>query len=702
MAEKIYDAFGKVPANISQSRKVRYWHEGAMVLIVSLMITMPSLLALAWMIPGNDLIPYNRALKATVQGFFYFITGGGSFKASVLPIFEDIRIGNTMGIVSRILISFCMSLWISGFLTYKALKPRSNITHLSGTRVLEGEEALEECKRRSISKKEAESDPFNLYLHPKLRLNKKFWARHMLMYGSVGSGKSVVLKYLLNQVINEKKDARCFIYDVKGDFTSIFRKPVILSPFDKRSYVWWISQDVRTLAQAADFCQGVIPPGEGNSLYWTNAAREVLMGCIVELQITKPREWAWNDLSDRLLRDADQLANAFKTYYPQGLTYLEGGKDNVTVQGVLSNLSSSVDFVHKLARAWPKLPEKRKFSITDWTKDGYDGRKHVIVQSGPDPDLTQKYIALLINLASTTIISPSLPDNESGRFLGFFIDEMSSVGKLNIESLVNKGRSKGVVCVFAVQDLDQVRKIYGDLETNALTAMVGCHLVFNVQAGETRKRIAEFIGKKKVAWFSHGETASAAHEEGKSLISESQLTNDLGFKKGKKYGEAGFGIRALIQSQGDVLILDWPGANYETVRVGQEEAKWVYSDTTLDMLPKSAQAPKPEVKFVDEEEAMWMQDMIAENFPIVVTNSAEEVAKKIKVAGLLSENKKRKVDLDLNLDDPFGLVEMTAEEEEEESGEGTEEETEVDVVQGRTINQDFLKSLLDKEKQRKL
>src|SRR5690606_17019676 len=107
----------------------------------------------------------------------------------------------------------------------------------------------------------------------------------------------------------------------------------------------------------------------------------------------------------------------------------------------------------------------------------YTGRKQVIVQAGPDPQLTRAYIGSMLNVAVPSIISAELSDNEQGRFLGFVLDELPSLGLIQLAPLIDKGRSKGVVVVAAVQDLAQLRKVYGPDEAQSLTSMVGMHVI---------------------------------------------------------------------------------------------------------------------------------------------------------------------------------------------------------------------------------
>lgn len=97
----------------------------------------------------------------------------------------------------------------------------------------------------------------SLKLHPELHLPKSHWSRHVLMQGSVGSGKTQILLPIIEQII--RADHKLFLYDTKGDFTSYFRKPIIVCPFDERSYYWDIAADCRYPLQAAMLAEILIP-----------------------------------------------------------------------------------------------------------------------------------------------------------------------------------------------------------------------------------------------------------------------------------------------------------------------------------------------------------------------------------------------------------------------------------------------------------
>lgn len=469
------------------------------------------------------------------------------------------------------------------------LTPRSNHWIVSGPRLLEGVDALREARRRSPSQKERLADRFGMWIHPKLFLPKKVLARHILLYGSVGSGKTQILLALLQQIFTQT-DAKLFLYDVKGDFTSKFPSASIVSPFDRRSRVWWVARDVRTSTQASAFAESLIPEDSGSGKFWTQAAQQILLGVVRSLQNEKPEAWTWMDLAQRVSLRAQEMAPILDRNYRKAYGLISN-TEGQTAFNILATLNGYTKVIDDLARAWPdyerfdRSGRARLFSITDWAQDGYKGPHKVIVQSGPDRGLTSAYIAAMVNVALPAIISPQLPDNESGRFLGFVFDEMSSIGKIEFAPLVDKGRSKGVVVVAGVQDLAQLREIYGDNQVKALQGMVGTQVICQVQMGETRDELSRLIGNNNVARLDHGPDARLSNDS-RPVVYPNQLTDQLGFRKvpKRKLSDPGFSIRAIVQQGGDLLLLDFPGQPMPDRRPGQIAASWTTRPAGLEKL----------------------------------------------------------------------------------------------------------------------
>ncbi|MGY6517224.1 MAG: type IV secretion system DNA-binding domain-containing protein [Lysobacteraceae bacterium] len=456
-----------------------------------------------------------------------------------------------------------------------ALRPVSDTWHLDGPQLLEGREAVEEARRQAKHVRGREEG--FLKLHPDLDLPKAHWTRHAFIAGSVGSGKTQILLPVIQQLIKGRHKA--LIYDVKGDFTSRFDKPALISPWDERSRVWDIGRDVNTPSKAAAFSASLIPEDSGSGKYWSVAAQQLLTGAIRSLQDDQGHRWGWADLAERVNLGAADYAELLDEHYAKAKSLIANAESQSTAS-VLASLAAFTRVIDDLAMAWGNAEGRKKFSLARWVRDDYKGRKQVIVQAGPDKQLTAAYISAMVNVLVPEIIGPQLPDDERGRTLAFILDELGSLGKIELPPLIDKGRSKGVVVIAGVQDLAQVKEIYGPNIGPALTSMVGTHIVCQLQPGETRETMAGLFGKRRVAVRSinmsggaHGNVNQSVHEENRQVIQPTDLTVKLGKQEGKRWPH-GFAIRAMVSLGDDPLILDFPGIVLPEVRPATQPAGW--------------------------------------------------------------------------------------------------------------------------------
>lgn len=377
--------------------------------------------------------------------------------------------------------------------------------HIRGRRCLQGEAA-----RKAWTQVESE-DADGLHIHPALpAITKDRETRHILIFGGVGSGKTQTILPMMRDA--RARGDRMLVFDLKGDFTREFASKtmsymgnevevvdVVFAPWDSRSMPWAVAHDVDTLSAAREFAARMITePAGGGSPMWANASRQVLVTCLVELQVTKPGRWGFADLVAGLTRPVDELAEAARIHFPEAVKALgDGQQQNVTTVGIQINLMSYLSVVFDLARAWPK---PGVFSIRDWLTEKNKNTKSVVLQhNGEFESLARAFNGAILGLASQLVNSPLIPESKSRR-LWFFLDEFPQLGKVEaVFPLCEIGRSKGVRVVIGTQDIAQPKNIYSEHQVNALVSMVGTHVVTRVSSGETADFITEkLIGEREI------------------------------------------------------------------------------------------------------------------------------------------------------------------------------------------------------------
>ncbi|MBH1559739.1 DUF853 family protein [Stenotrophomonas maltophilia] len=583
---KIYDAFGPVGKHVAPHTLVRRWDTALAFALGVFVFTYAALIWLVRLMGDPTQVPYMLHLIVGASSTLHYLTLGifspDNTSTEILAL-TNAKIATY--------VSFAVAMLCGGIALRIGLVPRRNMYVLDGPQLRQGADA--EKLARQITKKEVGNATNTLALHPLLRLAQTTLNRHILIYGSVGSGKTEFLKRLLQQIMRMRK--KLFLYDVKGDFTSFadfgasdsepqtrwakrFKKavvntvvprPIILSPYDKRGYVWDVACDIHTSMQVEEFARSMIAdnPGETNP-FFTNAARMIFVGSVRTLIANKPRQWNFTDLNEQLNKTAAQMQPDILAHYAKAFSLIENAESQTT-SNVMSTVMSNMQAVEYLAQAWPVVT-KRRFSITEWASDSYRGRKAVIVQGGGMELLTSAYISSLINTLVGEVISPKMTENKD-RGIYIVLDELTSAGRLNIMPLIDKGRSKGVTFIAAIQELGQLAKVYSQEDAKILPTIVGTHVICQLQMSETRKHVAEMFGTNVTASLAHDPQANV-HQDGRQVVFEHQLTNELGPRSLKK----GFEVRAIVAVAGyDPMLLAFPGFPLEVKRPGQVPAKWM-------------------------------------------------------------------------------------------------------------------------------
>ena len=525
-----------------------------------------------------------------------------------------------MGLVFRTTVAAMTGLGVGGWLVMQQ-KPTVGYRHVSGIQLRRGWEAEAEARQQAQGLCGANA-PF-LNLHPDLPLPKNHWTKHAIFMGGVGSGKTQILWPLVDQLVTSHK--KLFLYDVKGDFTQGLvadRNPraTIVSPWDARSGVWDIAVELshdRQLIQA--FATAFIPEqGGSSSAFWTGAGRTVMAG-ILECQYALfGTAWGWTQLAESLAMSAADIKGLFEfvkrdyamvltpadmAVIDQALAVIGNDPDSATAQSIFATIAAASRSMAILSAAWGvadsfaierqrKAKRNRWFTMHEWVhadERTLGPKKRLIVRQGSDKDTTSKLIRALVDVAATHIISPTLADNEHGRTLAFVIDEWPTLGKVeSLPSLIDKGRSKGCVCILAAQDTNQIQQAYGPEQSKALISMVGTHVICRMAMGESRKTMAQNFGTRKVLVYGASETSSQSgtsqsgswKEEAWAVVPDTHLSSELGVDLTNTKRPL---IKAIVSLGSDPLLLRWP--IFHAPKIGKADcpAAWTLR-TNLDAI----------------------------------------------------------------------------------------------------------------------
>ena len=403
---------------------------------------------------------------------------------------------------------------IPGALAFKqGWTPVDGNIHVSGRLLLEGKASLDELERLANNAIGGDKLKKDVCFHPCAHMPTAWLAGHGMVYGPPGSGKTAWMLHPMDQII--RSNHRMLAFDPKGDFTQFFYKedPVtgkelpenrvaLFAPFDKRSVIWDMARDVETREDAIAFIDAHMPQPEGQNAMFVEYGRLLVIGCIHMLQVEKPRRWTPGDLAGLLSQTKPEVfVNIMKQYNPEALKGVETA--DVTAAGVLSNMTSGMSIVFRMAEAWPERVKGRMFSFKEWlmaddAKLSRMRKKTVLIKGDAQfKDLTNKLAGSIFQIVSQCMCSSQLPDDITGkRRIYLMIDEAASL-KVDYYNPIKLARSKGGRVWLLMQSPKQLKEIMKAEEADSIVNAVSTFLSFGA-LGNDADWTADLVGKRTV------------------------------------------------------------------------------------------------------------------------------------------------------------------------------------------------------------
>lgn len=416
---------------------------------------------------------------------------------------------------------------------------------------------LKNCQRAGIA------------IHPDIRLSKKEAEGNLFVFGQQGSGKSVVIKTVLDQIVNNGEIA--VIYDEKREYTELFYDPadtILIAPWDKRSAVWDISKDLR-FEEDFELIAHILVSDRTEDTTWSNGARAILAGILAVSSANGPSNWGWQQVVENLSLDTLSLRSALDRHYDRASRFVEN--ESKTTHGFISTLMTDVAWLYSLDKAWADTG-KRLFSIRDWLNGKDPKIKKIIIQSHPE----LKYVggplcSAMIGLM--TKIVTAKPDHEAAH-TWLVLDELGNLPKNDsLKEWMSIGRSKGCRTLAGTQSISQLHKTYGEHDTDTLLNLFST--VIALRCGATggvaeyaAKAFGEAIYERPTYSENQGQAASWQKETWQ-LVTPSDLVN---LPQSTPQGVTGY-----ITSSGwnAVYRLQWPYPKLNVIAKSHVAADWL-------------------------------------------------------------------------------------------------------------------------------
>ncbi len=345
-------------------------------------------------------------------------------------------------------------------------------------------------------------DADGVHIHPKIRIRKSDESEHILVAGSTGAGKTQAMDHMIRDAI-ARRDA-LILQDVKGDQAARFagqslreawqNRVVLLAPWDSRSVRWDIASDIETPEDARLLASIFIPLPKSGNPFFAQASRRILSATMTKLADTRGDGWCWSDLWD-LLRDPRRLVPFLQgTEAASALQFIPDSDSlDRESKSVYNTLQNDVEFVGRLARAWPKSRHgvSIRFLIDKVNSTGWKvilgWRADWEPVSGP---LASGFYSLFISRFL------SAGEGYFKRPVWLVLDEFSALPKISgIPNFLRLARSYGGRMIVGIQDIAGVRERYGRDESESILNNFGVRIIGRLEDSSTAKWAAESFGQ---------------------------------------------------------------------------------------------------------------------------------------------------------------------------------------------------------------
>ncbi|MGO2356168.1 MAG: type IV secretion system DNA-binding domain-containing protein [Marinomonas foliarum] len=470
----------------------------------------------------------------------------------------------------HLIIPFIFSFFISWKITKKIAWEeggRDLSRHIEGSRLYLGKRAISLAKlkaKKSLKKIGVKNR--GIIIYPEIPLTKKDEQSNILTLGTAGGGKTTVILPLIDQAIN--RNDKVFIYDEKKEFTTFFlnKKAILIAPWDGRSFMWDIANDVLNEHDAEMIASNLIPDSNSQDPMWIKGARLIFTGMLVSL-LEEKSIWGWSDIKNRIQLSQTEMLSLLQRHYSIAASFVaEGSK---TTQGFYVNLIAELSWIETLAVAWGDS-DKPKFSIREWVSSNHKKVPNtVIVQSDPRyKSIGAPLCNALLSLMTKHFLSQPMKNT---RDTWLFIDEMANLPpNPSIKMWLELARSRGGRAVFGTQSISQIKNNYGEHDADTILNLFSIVVAMRLGgAGGDSEYVSNVFGDRIVERPSQVGTEKTWQRSSEAVVSEHDLTH---IEMPTKKGVIGY---LMVPSWEGVFRLQWPYFKKKAIAEEHVPAKWL-------------------------------------------------------------------------------------------------------------------------------
>jgi len=399
-----------------------------------------------------------------------------------------------------------------------------------------------------------------------LPIKKDSEIQNFAMHGTVGSGKSTLMRKFLDQC--RQRGDMVIIYDKGCTFVEEYYqegRDHILNPLDKRCADWDMWEECETLPDLEAAATTLIPMGSSEDPFWQGSARTIFAEGAHRLRTEKGRSYNLF-LRTLLAVTLDKLREFLAGTPAANLVDGKIEKTAISIRSVLTNYVKAMRYLQGIERKG-----KKAFTIREWMQnardDGHNGWLFITSNQKHHESL-KPLISMWLSIAANSLLS--MGENRYRR-VWFIYDELPSLHKLpSLPYVIAEARKFGGCFMLGFQSYAQLEEIYGNKFAEAIYDLLNTKYFFRSPSASVAKFVEEDIGETVRKKFSEQTSFGA-----------DQVRDGISFGKDEE--------RISIVSYTDVQMLEdlecfvtLPG-NYPVVKM---KLSFVKKEKIADALPE--------------------------------------------------------------------------------------------------------------------
>ncbi|WP_368894274.1 type IV conjugative transfer system coupling protein TraD [Kluyvera ascorbata] len=314
---------------------------------------------------------------------------------------------------------------------------------------------------------------------------------NFLMHGTIGVGKSTLIRWLLD-FIRQRGD-RAIIYDSGCTFTETHYDPArdfILNAHDERCANWQMWGECVDTVDYDNLAASLIPVEGESDPFWVSSSRTIFADLAIRMS-ADPERSIEKFLKTLLSLSMKSLRDYLVNTPSANLVEEKIEKTAISIRSVVTNYAKALRYLQGLDDG-----TKPPFTIREWmTQARYDNSWLFISTQARHRKSVRPLISLWVSLA--TLMLQSMGEN-SDRRVWFIIDETPSLQRIpELAETLAEARKFGGCFVLGMQNMAQLVHVYGRELARSIFDLMNTRMYGRSPSAEMAKVVEEELGNQR-------------------------------------------------------------------------------------------------------------------------------------------------------------------------------------------------------------